>query len=325
MRIQELTDSIYFFAECPYCRKEYMYCSEHIVDGTIIFHNHRCEEIHPDVISLHRNIFLYVYTKLLQEGKVCSPRGLEVKEIENFCYTFPPYVRFVNFENRKLNVDYIKREFLWYLRGDKYDTSICKYAKMWQNFINSDGSINSNYGQYIFGLQNQFMNVVETLVKDKDSRRASIMILQPYHLLYKDMKEVPCTYCLNFRIRENKLNMSVHMRSQDAILGLGSDLPIFSFIQEMMTVYLRRWYKDLEMGEYFHNVDSFHIYSKHYKMADSFYNFKYSFVNVPLISSPEEVEFLVNRKIFSEKIPDDFLFSKWLYKVVDSTSHGGEE
>ena len=103
---------------------------------------------------------------LLTQAKDIRPRNLLCKEIENASFTLSPYVRFFNFETRKLNLKYIKREFLWYLRGDRYDLSICNYAKLWKDIIAEDKGINSNYVQYIFGDENQFGNIVRILEND---------------------------------------------------------------------------------------------------------------------------------------------------------------
>jgi thymidylate synthase len=134
---------------------------------------------------------------------------------------------------------------------------------------------------------------VETLKADKDSRRASIVILQPYHLNMKT-NDVPCTYSLNFRIRENKLNMSVHMRSQDAVFGMGNDAPTFSIIHEMLFTVLKDTYPELELGIYYHTADSFHIYARHFELLDKITSgsSKYIDVQCPKITSSAEVEYL---------------------------------
>lgn len=243
-------------------------------------------------------------------GKEAAPRGQNVLECENFRYVLPPYVRFANFEARKLNISYIKKEFLWYLKGDRFDSSIGQHAKMWQGLVNDDGSLNSNYGQYIFGEQNLFDKALETLTADKDSRRASIMILNNEHL-FSNTKDVPCTYALNFRIRENSLHMTVHMRSQDAIFGMGNDAPAFSFIHEMMFHSLKEVYPELEYGEYLHHADSFHIYERHFEMLKKILTSDvYAAVECPRISGADEVRFL--RKLQFESIPESYKFTQWL-------------
>jgi thymidylate synthase len=246
----------------------------------------------------------------MRNGKKVAPRGLEITEIENYSYQLPPYVRFMSFKDRKLSIDYIKKEFLWYLKGDKHDVSIAEHAKMWKELINEDMTINSNYGQYLFGTTHQFENVVKILQKDKDSRRASIVILNKDHLL-SNTKDVPCTYALNFRIRDNVLKMTVHMRSQDAIFGMGNDAPAFSFIHEMMYNILKLDYPDLTYGWYFHFADSFHIYSRHYEMTQAIIDgSEYVPVDCPKISGPLEVKFLLLGDY--NIIPKEFVFTLWL-------------
>jgi thymidylate synthase len=247
---------------------------------------------------------------LYEHGNECAPRGFKILELENYSYDIAPYTRFINFESRKLNIQYIKQEFLWYLKGDRLDKSICDHAKIWKEIVNADGSINSNYGQYIFGDINQFDTVVNTLKLDKDSRRASIVILNKDHL-QSDTKDVPCTYAINFRIRDNTLNMSVHMRSQDAIYGMGNDLPCFGFIHEMMFETLRETYPELTYGIYHHMADSFHIYARHFNMLQKIVNGDvFNDIIIPRINGKAEVDFL--RKLDFTNVPDDYHFTQWL-------------
>lgn len=271
--------------------------------------------------ATHRNAFKKIFTDLLLRGKVSAPRGLKILEIENYSFDLPPYVRFQSFDCRKMNLNYTKDEFLWYLRGDRFDLSILEKAKLWSSIVNGDGSLNSNYGQYLFGQGNQFDRVIELLSSDKDSRRASMMILSRDHVL-SETNDLPCTYGMNFRIRDGKLNMTVQMRSQDAIFGMASDIPTFSFIHEMLLCALRKRYPDLQYGNYFHFVNSFHVYERHFGMLEALTGGKigqpvpklkpdgYTLIRCPQISGPDEVDFL--RKLDFSSVPDGFEFVKWL-------------
>lgn len=259
--------------------------------------------------TTHKQEFENVFVSF-KDAKLVSPRGQLIKELENFSYQFSPNVRFMNFKSRKFKIDYVKTEFLWYLRGDRFDTSICEHAKMWTHLVNDDGSINSNYGQYIFGEQNQFDNVVRTLIFDRDSRRASIMILNSEHLR-SNTKDVPCTLSLNFRIREDMLNMSVVMRSQDAVFGMTNDLPAFSFIHEMVFWELRKYYPELEQGNYHHHCNSFHVYERHFELLDKILaGDEFEQVQCPVMNGHREVRYL--RGCDYTNVPEEFKFTKWL-------------
>ncbi len=271
----------------------------------------------------HAQHFRNIYRRLAGEGLFTSPRGQKVLEVENFSFDLPPYVRFTNFEARNFNLGYVKKELLWYLRGDRFDTSIADEAKMWGDLINPDGSIDSNYGQYIFrpGKDGviQFDRVVSTLVADADSRRASMVILNSTHLSGSG-KDIPCTYSISFRIRERDnlnagvLNMTVGMRSNDAIFGMSNDVPLFSLIHEMMLHALREFYPKLRYGTYHHHADSFHVYERHFGMLDKLISkdHPYTLVPCPMISGPDEVRFLRVGVPNLEHIPNEFEYSKWL-------------
>lgn len=267
----------------------------------------------------NKEYFKKIYRDLLGSGTFVKPRGQLVREIENYSYKLPPYVRFQSFKSRKLNIDYIKSEMLWYLKGDKFDLSILEKASLWKSLVNKDGSINSNYGQYWFASP-QFDNVVKILSEDKDSRRAYMTILSDFHLLSMT-NDVPCTIAIGFRIRPSVhdssidvLNMSVAMRSQDVIFGMGNDAPAFSFIHEMMLQSLRRKYPALMCGSYFHTADSFHVYERHFEMLEKLAgDDEYEEIKCPRISSPDEVDFL--RKLNFSSVPEHFAFTRWLLNI----------
>lgn len=259
------------------------------------------------------NIFRDIYTHLWLDGEKVSPRGERVMEIENFSVTFPPRIRWMNFAARKLSESYIRRELRWYLRGNPRDASIDKAASIWGLIRSADGLVNSNYGQYIFA-EDMITNVVKELIEDTESRRACIMILNNQHLKQDNSKDYPCTYGMGFRIRKEKVNMSVHMRSQDVWFGMGNDIPAFSFVHEMVSAMI-----GLPMGTYHHVVDSLHVYQKHWNaleevVHDSPYLGPFA---VPQIQGMEEALALVGRE------PDlSCAFTSWLYSDHDTA--GGE-
>lgn len=258
-------------------------------------------------VTEEKNIWQDIYRRVSQ-GKECAPRGKRIIEVENFTYELPPYVRFTSFTDRKFNLDYVKKEFQWYLRGDPYDLTICNHAAIW-NYIHLRGRLNSNYGLAVFrkgGLD----WCAEELLRDPDSRRAAITILDHTHLI-AETKDVPCTAYMSFRIREGKLNMSVRMRSQDIIFGMSNDAPAFSFIHEMLLMKLQHatgkdW--DLELGTYHHIADSGHVYDYHYEMLEKLIKPQSEFIpiEVPRMLPPEPN--YMTRENWCKSHP----FSQWL-------------
>ena len=266
-----------------------------------------------------RELWRQIFLDVKKHGKVVAPRDKEIVEVENYHYELPPYVRFCSLTPRELKLDYIRAETNWMLRGDPYDLTIGQHSNIWKNIV-VDGRLNSNYG-YAWYTKFGFDFIVKQLIADKDSRRASTVILEREHLDLRQ-KDVPCTAYVNFRIREDKLNMSVHMRSQDAVYGMGNDAPAFSFLQEMVFVTLRdSQYPELQMGSYHHTSDSFHVYERHYTMLDQLTAEDVTFMpqSLPRIKSIAEVNYLLSKNIGRQSLTipgppkhEDFWFCNWL-------------
>jgi len=218
-------------------------------------------------ISIAKHPFHAIFEDLTSGASTTvSPRGEPTREVTDASVPFDTDADcWCNFPSRKLSINYICNEFLWYLRADPRDTSITKHAKIWEHLARR-GALQSNYGVYLFR-DRQFQRCFKELTNDPDSRRASCIILSPFHyeMVEKGLsQDLPCTYGLNFRIRRGELDMSVHMRSNDAWFGAGNDVPIFRWTQHMMAVSL-----GVPVGHYGHHVDSLHLYQRHWDAAEA--------------------------------------------------------
>lgn len=258
-----------------------------------------------NVISNESDL-LQLYKCLEMQGTWCSPRGENTLEIENFTYSVMPYVRFNSFVGRKLNVDYIKREMSWYIRADPTDLSITEHAAQWGKIV-VNGKLNSNYGAYWFS-QRGVARVVEVLKNDSMSRRA-VIPMYGTDLDHTDIhaKDVPCTLSIEFRLRNDKLNVKVNMRSQDILWGMGNDLPTFSFLQEIVAKLLHA-----QIGTLTVSVGSFHVYKARYAMFKDIlsYGTHLSIPQCPPAITHSEAQQLINGKIDSQ-----YAFSSWLLNV----------
>lgn len=119
---------------------------------------------------------------------------------------------------------------------------------------------------YIHG-ESQWNSTIALLTKDKDSRQAIMNIHRPSDR-HEGNKDVPCTLSLQFFIRENKLHVIVNMRSNDIILGFTNDVFQFTMLQEAMLLELKKVYPELELGAYYHNAGSMHVYDRHFDMVN---------------------------------------------------------
>lgn len=213
----------------------------------------------------NQNAWVDMFEKALSAPEY-KPRSMIIKELLNFTLTVDPLWPFMNFSNRKLNIPYIKKELLWKLSADPHNDSIKQHAKIWQSTQNSDGTFNSNYGQYWFGKQLGLQKAFNELVKDKDSRRAIIPMLNDSHL-GPAVTDTVCTESVGFFIRDYKLHMIVHMRSSDQIFGLGTDIPTFAFLHRLMIALVNSLYQSIEFGTLSITAMSSHIYATHFDMV----------------------------------------------------------
>ena len=264
--------------------------------------------------------FLKAYKAVRQYGEPVYPRGMLCLELQDHMISFSTqHSPLSSFKARKLNLNYAKQELLWYLRHDRYDLSIEKHASMWAKIRQPDNGFNSNYGQYIFNdrlnpykgmsMGSQFAFVVSELIKDPDSRRASIVLLRAEHL-YSENSDVVCTYAMNFRIRDNKLNMTVMMRSNDAIFGTTNDVFCFWGIYQMVYALLSDHMLSLQRGIYNHFVNSLHVYEKHFEMLNKLIDdgeAGYQEIVVPFVKA-DEVRAIV--KSNGEDVSGPFM--RWL-------------
>lgn len=259
--------------------------------------------------------FLNMYKDILVLGDTRKPRGTVTREILDYSFTIHPEYPCITFEDRGFNLRYAAAELIWYLVGDRYDLSICEFGSMWKTLIQSDGGLNSNYGQTIFG-DGQFKWVVEELSGDPDSRRA-IFIIGDKLYLRPDVNDQRCCQTIQFLIRDGYLSCFVNFRSSDAVWGVTND--IFTLCEIMKYVWLaikHRGYPDLKLGYYHQRAISLHVYEKHFEMVEKilhkgmggFYE-----INIPQAKRPQDYSFF-NQKghdyVNSNRMSE---YQQWLY------------
>lgn len=240
------------------------------------------------------NSFADVYKKSLSElfhnpEYVASPRGMESKEITDIQLEFANSDMCLYTNNRRgSQLKYIAAEIMYYFMGRNDVDFIAKYAPFWRTIANPNGTVNSAYGNLIFKEQNphgmsQWQWAYESLVNDKDSRQAFLLFNKPQYQ-YHGNKDIICTLNAIFKIRENKLNLCVNMRSNDTILGTATDIAFFSLMQQQMWKLLKETkYPELEMGSFTHKASSYHIYERHYELVEEMLQSDFEPVKLPEI------------------------------------------
>ena len=183
----------------------------------------------------------------------------DTKTLFNVGFTLHrPMMNAIVTEERKWSKEYAKAEWQWYLSGNRNIKKLGKiYGKVpeiWKRMADSNGNVNSNYG-WQWQRRDQLANVINLLKHDKYTRQAAISIY--------DAKEfdsysydTPCTYAVQFTIVNNRLNMSVVMRSNDLWYGFCNDQYQFSELQRLVAKEI-----NIDIGSYYHFAHNLHIYN----------------------------------------------------------------
>lgn len=157
---------------------------------------------------------------------------------------------------RNMSMRYAVGEMLWYISGNNKLKEIQKYTKGWDRMSDDGETVNSNYGYCIkhkYGFD-QLEFVKNELTLSPNSRRAVIHIKEPSN---KTSKDVNCTVCLQFFIRDNKLHLTTYMRSNDIWFGLPYDIFQFTSLQILLSMEL-----GVGIGTYTHICGSLHLYER---------------------------------------------------------------
>jgi thymidylate synthase len=193
----------------------------------------------------------YLHDKIILEGISFA----DTRALFNVGFTLAnPLQNKIYNSERNWNIKYAEREWDWYLSGNPNAQEIAKKAPIWYKMMDADGNVRSNYG-WQWQRNNQLDYVVGKLRTDKETRHAAITIYDCKEFsTYRN--DTPCTYAVQFTIIDDKLNMSVYMRSNDLWYGFCNDQYQFSNLQKMVAERLQ-----METGWYYHHAHNMHLYN----------------------------------------------------------------
>ena len=197
----------------------------------------------------------YFHNQIISEGVDFD----NTKALFNVGFTLEnPVDNIITNKERKFNIEYAKAEWKWYLSGNRSINKLGEiYGKIppiWKRMADSKGDVNSNYG-YQWERNNQLDKVVDILIENPTTRRATISIYDGKEINDYN-RDTPCTYAVQFTILDNKLNISVYMRSNDLWYGFCIDQYCFSMLQQHVAERL-----SIQVGSYYHHAHNLHLYN----------------------------------------------------------------
>jgi len=196
-------------------------------------------------------------------GNEVKSRAGVTKEISPYHFIVPNIRNRLIFNyERKLSLGYAFIEFLWIISGQNDVRTLERYNSKMIEFSDDKFTLYGAYGKRLRGNFDQITTIINKLRDDLETRQAIATIWNP-ELDNKKSKDIPCTICFHFLVRNNKLRMYVYMRSNDIIRGTSYDVFVFTMIQEVIATYL-----GIDIGEYHHFAGSLHLYEEDFEWAD---------------------------------------------------------
>lgn len=167
---------------------------------------------------------------------------------------------------RKIPLKLFVAEQIWFLMGQNDPTWLRQFTKIWDDFLEEDGTIKAAYGyrwRHHFG-RDQMENLVTHLSENSASRHGVIVTWDPSDdgLGVDTKKNLPCPYTFTVNIAGGRLHLHNIVRSNDMMLGCPHDAAGFALLQCILAERL-----GVEPGIYTHSISNAHIYDNHFDAA----------------------------------------------------------
>lgn len=216
-----------------------------------------------------QDLYLRELQTLVDFGEPIDVRGRKTIEIlDVISEVQEPWHHCILIPSRRWNPWLALSEALWILAGRDDVAAIVPYNSHIVDYSDDGVHLYGAYGKRIY---DQIDDLIERLRNDPSDRRAVLQIwdnaglrLGPEHtntVWYEDLtaqtKDPPCNNMLYFKLRNDKLHMTVICRSNDIHYGLFAvNLPTFGILQEYIAARL-----GVGIGHQTHISNSLHVYT----------------------------------------------------------------
>lgn len=173
-----------------------------------------------------------------------------------------PRERWVAVRNPPISIAFALAEVIWILAASNESDVINFWNPPLQRYAGNGKTYHGAYGYRIrkrYG-RDQLEDAYNTLDNNPQSRQAVMLIWnpeddQPDQLGIPASPDIPCNICSMLKIRNNKLEWTQILRSNDIYRGVPYNFVQFTTLQEILAGWLR-----VELGLYTHFSDSLHLY-----------------------------------------------------------------
>ena len=161
-------------------------------------------------------------------------------------------------------------EVAWYLQGTQDATFICKYAPLWDKFIEPLNTFNGVKAAYGYRWRQHFNRdqitlAIETLRQNPSDRRCYISAWDPAEdgLGALGQRNVPCPAAFTLNQQGNELHSSIILRSSDVFVGLPYDVMGHALLMDAIAKEL-----NIKPGLMHVTLANAHLYESHWAMAE---------------------------------------------------------
>lgn len=207
--------------------------------------------------------------KVLAEGvRKPSRTGVDTISLFSAHYQVNLADGFPLLTTKKMQWPSLLRELLWYLSGENHIRNLREYTKIWDDWADEDGNLDTAYGYYWRHFPSatkdehgrwqvrevdQIRHVIETLRRDPNSRRLVVSAWEPGNAISSRLP--PCHYTFAFHVANRRLNCHLCQRSGDIALGIPFNMAAYAALTQMIAQEV-----GLEAGLFGHTIVDAHIY-----------------------------------------------------------------
>ena len=211
---------------------------------------------HHTATDAHRAILAHLLNAPDVEGTGTGRTEQPTREALNYVFSLDqPRNRLTS--SRSLHV--AAARFVWMMAANNRLADIAFYEPKVKSFTDDDLTVpGSSYGMRLRQPQpglDQLEGAIARLRESGPTRRAAVSIYQAYDST-RDSSDVPCAFGMFFHNRSHKLNVTMVMRSNNALRLLPFNIFEFSMLAEVVALEA-----GLELGDLTYFTGSMHIFT----------------------------------------------------------------
>ena len=169
---------------------------------------------------------------------------------------------------KKLHLNSIIHELLWFLQGDTNIAYLKKNkVRIWDEWADDEGNLGPVYGAQWRSWQahdgrviDQIQQLIDQIKTNPDSRRLIVSAWNVGEI--EQMALPPCHAFFQFYVADGRLSCQLYQRSADIFLGVPFNIASYALLLMMVAQVT-----DLEPGDFVHTLGDAHIYNNHVDQA----------------------------------------------------------